>query len=1114
MSPSPESFVPAGIWRRWAAVVALAALAACGPALIHAVVGSPLPDVSAVRAAWRTGRLDDDAVVQVGALLFLALWAWFLASAAAEAWSVLRWRAAPRRSPLPVITPSPTGWVRQLVRVALVSSTAIAASGLAPLHIRGHSVHASAITTPSAPGAVLTLADAADPWSARHIAGSVGAPSVIARARDTPYSIAARLGDPALRQQIIELNVGRPAPDGSTWTGGVFPSGMDVVVPDGVAARARADAEPTWTAYTVRSGDTVYSIAASVTHDDHRAVTQVADQIIRRNLGRPMPDGRTFDDASLIVTGWVLDVPALPVPDPAVGHVVVAGDSYWKIAADRLATNGAATPTDVAMLTNELRSFNAPLLGHDDPNLIVPGEVVRWADDIAIEVPVVQAPVAEAPVVEAPVVEAPVVVVDLPAVPFEPVVVDVVPRAPLPRDLPPPQADAVSVEALPAAAAPVEPGAVPAPAGPVAQASNDIDNDESSIPAPLGIGAAAFVCVGAVALLESRRREQLRRATPRSIAPAPTDEQVRIETLIRACTAAERIARLEVGLRAVAPVLAEQGRHVLAATIAADGEVRLAIGPLGATKLDSVDPWHASADGAWWVLPASVGLAELGPAARRSAQPCPALVHVGNVVGGDRDGAELFVDIEAIGLLQVMGPTTVSGDVVGDVVRAIAAAVAVSPVSETVRGITVGLELDAHLGNPNIESVGAVDEALDLAASHLGSTGAIAAGRRTFALRVRGADLGGEAWEPVVIVAVDDACDRSEIAAITRAGGRGLGVVIGGRPSEEATDDGWVLHRPPGQRGAAWRLEPLGLGVLPIGIDAAHVAELGDLLAIAAAPLPDAPPPSGDGGTTADVGDLDDVDERPLEPAWELLVHVLGCVEVTDGEGAAVVFGRSKSLELTTWLALHRDRPTRTAARTALWELDVRPETFANVVSDARRALARTVPPPADGEWIERTLTEHLPLHPLVVTDADLVRSRLERARRLAPAARAEVLHPGVELVTGLPFAGTDYLWPHAEGLTSALLLLATSAATELARCYLELGEIDGVFWATGRGLRVVPGHEELIALRMRAYAQQGDLAGVRSEWEVYERALHADPWSAAEPSPKLAAVRRELLSS
>jgi len=59
----------------------------------------------------------------------------------------------------------------------------------------------------------------------------------------------------------------------------------------------------------------------------------------------------------------------------------------------------------------------------------------------------------------------------------------------------------------------------------------------------------------------------------------------------------------------------------------------------------------------------------------------------------------------------------------------------------------------------------------------------------------------------------------------------------------------------------------------------------------------------------------------------------------------------------------------------------------------------------------------------------------------------------------------------------------------------------------------VLPGHEELIALRMRAYAQRGDLAGVRGEWEVYERALHADPWSSAEPSAKLVAVRRELLT-
>ena len=52
-----------------------------------------------------------------------------------------------------------------------------------------------------------------------------------------------------------------------------------------------------------------------------------------------------------------------------------------------------------------------------------------------------------------------------------------------------------------------------------------------------------------------------------------------------------------------------------------------------------------------------------------------------------------------------------------------------------------------------------------------------------------------------------------------------------------------------------------------------------------------------------------------------------------------------------------------------------------------------------------------------------------------------------------------------------------------------------------------------LIALRMRAHAQQGDLSGVRVEWEAYERVLNADPWSDGEPAEKLVALRRELLS-
>jgi two-component SAPR family response regulator len=244
-----------------------------------------------------------------------------------------------------------------------------------------------------------------------------------------------------------------------------------------------------------------------------------------------------------------------------------------------------------------------------------------------------------------------------------------------------------------------------------------------------------------------------------------------------------------------------------------------------------------------------------------------------------------------------------------------------------------------------------------------------------------------------------------------------------------------------------------------------------------------------------------------------IVVKLLGGVEVTDRDGVPGQFERSKTVELIAWLATHRNHSTRGAARTALWELDVRDATFANVVSEARRALGRLVTPPDGDEWLARTLTEQLPLHPWVVTDAQLVEERLEQARLEPPSQAIDTLQPAVETITGMPFADTSYLWPDAEGITSKLVLLAISASAELAGHALSIGDIELVFWATGQGLAVLPGHEELIALRMRAHARSGELAGVRQEWESYERVVVADPWSDGEPAPKLLALRRVIMT-
>ncbi len=293
---------------------------------------------------------------------------------------------------------------------------------------------------------------------------------------------------------------------------------------------------------------------------------------------------------------------------------------------------------------------------------------------------------------------------------------------------------------------------------------------------------------------------------------------------------------------------------------------------------------------------------------------------------------------------------------------------------------------------------------------------------------------------------------------------------------------------------------------MPIGVSPDDVADIGEMLADAACPIAADPP-----GAPIE---LSDAVADPLVPRpHDIVVGLMGAVTVHSVAGVPGEFERSKTVELIAWLATHRDRATRAAARTALWEMDVRDATFANVVSEARRALGRLVEPPPGEEWVARTLNESLPLHERVVTDADLIEERVEHARLAPPTHAIDVLRPAVEMIRGLPFAGTSYLWPDADGITSRLVLLATTATAELAGHALSIGDTESVFWATGQGLKVLPGHEELIGLRMRAHARAGDLAGVRQEWESYERVITADSWSDGEPAPKLLQLRRELLT-
>ena len=243
---------------------------------------------------------------------------------------------------------------------------------------------------------------------------------------------------------------------------------------------------------------------------------------------------------------------------------------------------------------------------------------------------------------------------------------------------------------------------------------------------------------------------------------------------------------------------------------------------------------------------------------------------------------------------------------------------------------------------------------------------------------------------------------------------------------------------------------------------------------------------------------------RRTDQSWNVMVRTLGPVDVQLVDGTIIDFEKSKTKELLAWLTSHRARPTRSAARTALWEVNVADATFTNVVSDARRALNQTHLISNSEEWLPRTFNDQLPFHVSIISDGEILESCIARAQVLAPSQAIDELHRGLELVRDLPFSGTGYLWPDAEGITSQLVLNIITASAMAGELDLQRGEIEGVFWATAKGLKVLGAHEELIALRMRAHALRGDLAGVRGEWHSYERAVKADSWANSQPSQKL----------
>ena len=156
------------------------------------------------------------------------------------------------------------------------------------------------------------------------------------------------------------------------------------------------------------------------------------------------------------------------------------------------------------------------------------------------------------------------------------------------------------------------------------------------------------------------------------------------------------------------------------------------------------------------VLAGGVPIGLLVAGAGHAPSPCPGLVMLGL-----SDDAELYVDLEALGLVTVEGPPAT----VTAIARAVVATLAVSPLADLVHIVTSGVDCYGFANEERVQSVSDPDAALDL-------TAALSAGVRqalgdggTHDLRRLAPQ---EPWEPVVAILLQAELSSAQLAEVCR----------------------------------------------------------------------------------------------------------------------------------------------------------------------------------------------------------------------------------------------------------------------------------------------------------------------------------------------------------
>jgi hypothetical protein len=279
-------------------------------------------------------RVDDATILRLLSLAFYAVWAWVVVPAFLQARLSLS-ASTPTAArhgapgPAPADRRGPRSWLARLVRFALTSGALATITTTTSLAIAAPAAFSPTTASATPPASMVTVAGPIDlELQGVTIDELRDVSEIVAQHRDTPYAIAVRLfpqrADEA-RDEIVELNLGRPTPDGAIWRGGGFPAGMTVLTPaheqSPIAAPASTGpSAPGWLpaeAVVVEPGDTVWDLSRERLDAADGPVTQptnaqTADHVRNVIAGNSFASG----DPDLIYPGDVLQFPQIGNPPP------------------------------------------------------------------------------------------------------------------------------------------------------------------------------------------------------------------------------------------------------------------------------------------------------------------------------------------------------------------------------------------------------------------------------------------------------------------------------------------------------------------------------------------------------------------------------------------------------------------------------------------------------------------------------------------------------------------------------------------------------------------------------------------------------------------------------